>query len=565
MLPHVNSLQSKLPSVEKLIRRCENPDNGDFCIQTFSLAKEKKLSPADLAVELAAQLQDPDYFESVSASGPYVNFKFSWSYIINHLMKIKPSEQDPCKDPVLIDFSSPNIAKPIAFHHIRSTVIGNSLARIYESMGEKVVRINYLGDWGTTQGKLIFAHSMYGSDSEMENDGIDYLLKIYVRFCEEEKQNPSLTQRASSISALLEQGYACPERGIWNQIRSVSMHEFSEMYSRLGIRFDDFGEHCESKYAFETDSVISYLHSKNAFIMKETDGCILVHLSNKKLPPIILKKADGGSIYATRDIAAILDRWNKYHFKKMVYIVGNTQKLYFQQLKTLFSDIGEAEIAARIEHIGFGTLLMKDPESGEVSKGSSRSGNVIKLSDVLDKTRDVVKERNSFNQDPLNLKIEEMIGVGSVIFNDLSIHRDRDVVFDWDEATKMTGETAAYIMYAIARINTICKKCGWVDWHRDVFEFEPESAPSNKEERDLVFEISKMNGVLEESYKNNDPSKVATFALGVAKKFSLLYNVPGYRFVTDRTDHNLTVALKTKDVLVKALDLLGIVRIPSEM
>lgn len=526
----------------KAIKEPERADLGHLAVACFAVAKAVAEKPEEAARRTAAFLTThpavAPFTASAEVAGPYVNVRLSpaaLGALVLHdgfagaVDRAAPDRfaaafGDAAADagPIVVDFSSPNIAKPIAFHHIRSTVIGHSLCRMYEAQGYKVVRINYLGDWGTTQGKLIVAWRRFGDDAALARDGVRHLLDIYVRFTKESEHDSGLEAEARAAFAATERGDA-EALGVWRRFRDVSLAEFARVYERLGVRFDGYGEEGESRYRDVLDDTVTYVKSRVPVELDE--GCELVRVTGKggkKLPPVLLRKTDGATLYATRDVAAARDRFARFGFSRAVYVVGGAQGTYFDQLFALFEAMGEP-YAGRATHAGFGTLLMRDPESGELSKGSTRSGNLIFLEDVLNRVAEAsaaVARENADEQglDPAEIDaLARAVGNGAVMFNDLYNHRTKDVVFDWDQALRMNGETGPYVQYAHARIRSMLRRAP-----------ETSAAPdpaliTTDEEAALLMELEGYPDTVRRAGTEDDPSLVARRLIAITRAFSALY------------------------------------------
>ncbi len=543
---------------------------GDVAIPCFKLAKALGKAPPQVAQELAQKLKEIidagqlPLAREVRAVGPYLNvFVAAEAYA-------REIGQSLARDPrryggsrkgdgktVVIDFSSPNVAKEIGLHHIRSTALGNALANIAECHGYKAVRLNYLGDWGTTHGKLILGLKMYSDESKLEGGGLKEMLDIYVRFNRDEKENPKLSEDAKEAFRKLEEGDA-ESRRIWKLFRDISIREFKRLYDRLGIRFDHFDG--ESLYNDRMEPRIKEIQDKIG--TRVSEGALVCDLPGHKIP-VLLRKDDGASLYITRDLAAAEDRWERFHPDHYWYVVAVQQKLHFQQLFDILKILGKP-YAANMEHVWFGMLAFGSKTM------KTREGNVIILKDVLDEAK--TRARAAIDAKNPGLaradEVAEMIGTGAVLFSDLSQHRTHDVSFDWDKALSFEGDTAPFAQYSHARCNSLLRKG---EAHRATLTAAPDAAARSalfEEEpvRNLVTELGFYASYLERALADRDPSQVATSVLVVAKAMNHLYHK--VRFLDEKQPARLEALLEltrlTRDTLAHGLDLLGI-RAPEEM
>ncbi len=541
---------------------------GDFAIPCFKLSKALGKAPPLVAAELAPQvmqkLSDFPLVKSVQAVGPYLNISFS-SEDLNAELHRRVSQdkskfgglalaQDQC---ICIDFSSPNIAKEMALHHLRSTAIGNALSKIAALQGAKVVRINYLGDWGTAHGKNILALKSFGSEAELRVKGVAYMLSLYVRFNQEAKSHPQLNEDAKAAFARLEEGDT-ESRRVWNLFRDISIEEFKKTYARLGVGFDTFDG--ESLYEKRMEPVIQEIHQKLGTEISE--GALICHLPGHEIP-ILLKKDDGASLYITRDLVAISDRFERFHYDQNWYVVAVQQKLHFKQLFDLVKALGK-DFAGRSEHISFGMLSFGDKTM------KSREGNVIFLNDVLDEAKNralkIIQEKNPSL--PNAEEVAEMIGTGAVLFFDLSQNRNHDIKFDWEKALSFEGDTAPFIQYVHARCASLKIK---VEKH--LTSLEATSTPAVMDDlyadisvRELLGQLASFELYCERAFCERDPSQVASSLLNISKAFNQLYH--RVRFLNEssiaRLQFLLGLVKLTQQTLAQGLGLLGI-RAPEAM
>lgn len=435
---------------------------GDIAIPCFKMAKLQKQNPAQFAGEWAPKLhakiglEGSKVIKSAKAVGPYINIEFNVAQVFSELkdalLKSRVTHgatQSGTGKSLIVEFSSPNIAKEMALHHLRSTGIGHALANIAELHGYNVIRINYLGDWGTSHGKNILGLKLFGTEAELLKEGLLYILQIYIRFNKEEESNPQLTADAKAAFAALEAGDPESYR-LWKVLRDLSIADYKNLYDRLGIRFDFYDG--ESMYVGKNlDATINRITQKIGTRISE--GALVCDLPDHKIP-VLLRKDDGASLYISRDLAAVEDRWNKFHFAESWYVVDTRQSLHFKQLFDLSTAL-DKPFKGTLKHVPFGMLKF----GTQVMK--TRSGNIIYLNDVLDEAKkkalEIIREKNP------NLEgaeeTAEMIGMGAILFNDLSQHRERDISFDWKQALSFDGDTAPFIQYTHARCCSLMRKC----------------------------------------------------------------------------------------------------------
>lgn len=540
-----------------LIEEPPDPNLGDFAIPCFKFSKELKKSPVKIAEEFAVKIKPNEIFAEIKNTGPYLNFFVNRSILTEEILskifteKEKYGEFDIGKGRhVVVDYSSPNIAKPFGIAHIRSTVIGSSICKIYDALGYKSVGINHLGDWGTQFGKLMVAYNKWGNPELLKKDGINYLVKIYVEFGQKAKEDPQLDVEARKWFKMLEDGK--PKAvSLWKKFREMSMNEFNKYYDLLGIKFDYVQG--EAFYNNQLEKTVEYIKKKVP--TEISDGALIVDLKSKGIKtPLLLRKSDGATTYHTRDLAAALYRLRTFDPAKILYVVGTPQKLHFKQLYAALSLIGED--ATRFTHINFGNMTYE----GQMM--STRAGNFVELKEVLDRAVELAKE--TIEQKNANLKNKEevarQVGVGAIIFGDLSNDRTRDVEFNWKKALSFEGETAPYLQYTHARICSIERKAGVnikgkinAELLAEPFEF------------DLVKLLGKFPGVVLEAAKTYKPNLIANYLISVGQTFNKFYNkCPIIKEKPELKNARLLLADCTRIVIEKGLALLGI-EAPSEM
>jgi arginyl-tRNA synthetase len=462
----LQSTLADLPENQKQATRLQPPKDrkfGDLALPCFNLAKLRKLPPPAVATQIAEEFETDEVIESATAVGPFVNFKFRRGALARYavegiLTNIAPfGPSAPSGKSIVIDFSSPNIAKPFHMGHLRSTVIGGALRRIHKFLGAEVHGINHLGDWGAQFGKIMTAFRRWGSDDELAAHPMQHLFEIYVRYNKE--KNDELEAESAENFRRLESGEDNEERQLWQRLRDVSLDAFQGPYDRLGVEFD----HVTGESFYEDKMEAAVQRVVDAGILVESEGAQVVELDggNQKIPPCILRKSDGTTIYATRDLAAIFYRLEEFKFDRALYVVGGEQKLHFQQLKGVLRKMGLPQ-ADTVEHVPFGLILSQDEETGKWGKFSTRGGNAIFLDEVLNEAvanvRGIIQEKNPDleNAD----EVAEQVGVSAIIFNDLKNGRIKDVKFDWELLLNFEGETGPYVQYAVARLSGILRKAG---------------------------------------------------------------------------------------------------------
>lgn len=508
------------------------PDNtmGDISLPCFKLSKRLRKSPAAIADELEAgiseRLEKPGEIVRTSSVSGYLNFYLdpvvTGGQVVGGILSAGDrygSQNIGQGKTIVIDFSSPNIAKPFHVGHLRSTVIGNALYQIYTFLGYNCIGVNHLGDWGTQFGKLITAYRMWGDPKRLEEGAIDELLSLYVRFHEEADKNPGLDDEARSWFAKIEQGD--PEAlKIWREFVELSLAEFEKIYNLLGIRFDHITG--ESFYNDKLEPVIRELRQKG--LLEEDGGAWLVRLEDYEMAPALMLKQDGSSLYHTRDVAAALYRKGAYQFHKAVYVTDYSQSLHFRQWFKVVELMGY-EWAEDLVHVPFGRVSL------EGASLSTRKGNVVKLDDLLHQA--VSKIRKIIEQKNPGLKSKEevarQVGVGAVIFNDLSANRIKDIVFSWEDALSFEGETGPYVQYTYARACSVLRKgIGEPDGNTAsgsirLIGFDP-ARITGEAEFALVKQLSLFTERVEQAAAKMEPSMVTRYLVDTAQAFNRFYH-----------------------------------------
>lgn len=527
------------------------PDMGDYAFPCFRLAKVMRKAPNIIAADIKEQIGDVDFIEKIDVAGAYLNFYIKKDIFVKSMIETANSDNFGCSDmgeghTICIDYSSPNVAKNFHVGHLRTTIIGNSLYKIYSKLGYKVIRINHLGDWGTQFGKLIVAYKAWGSKKAVETDGIAELMKLYVKFHEEADKNPELVDEARAWFNKMENGDE-EALSIWQWFKDISLVEYKRTYNLLGMDFDYYLG--ESFYRDKCQAVVDKI--TKAGLLKESEGAMIVDLSEYDMAPCIITKKDGSSIYATRDLAAIFYRKETYNFSKCLYVTGQEQKLHFAQVFKVVELLGNEWAKDQLVHIPYGLVSL------EGAKLSTRSGNIIYAEDILKdaiaKSLEIITEKspNLANKEDVAKKV----GVGAVLFNDLYNQRIKDVSFSWNKVLNFDGETGPYVQYTHARC------CSVVRMDED---FDPAS-PVNYDlitEQDaieLLKEINRFPSVIKDAAEKYEPSVVARFAVDVAQAFNKFYNSTRIN-VDDKELKNARVMLTylTKNTISESLNLLGI-------
>jgi len=483
------------------LERPPSPDQGEFAFPCFRLAKERSENPARIAGGLSGSLSIPEV--EVSAAGPFLNFRIDRAAMASAVLAdalredFGTARQDLS---MVVEFSSPNIAKPMHAGHLRSTVAGAAVARIFAHLGNRVVRINHVGDWGSQFGKLIAAWNRWGDPAALERDPIGHLLALYVRFHKEEESDPGLATEARAAFQELESGKENETRAAWKRFTRLSLAEFHKVYERLGIEFDHIRG--ESWYESRLGPTLDWLEARG--VVETSQGARIVDLAEQGIKtPGLVQKTDGTTLYLTRDLAAALSRWEEFHFDHCLYVVGNEQKLHFQQLKAVLRRCGCAW-ADRIEHIPFGLIRLA------AGKLSTRQGRVLQLSDVLDRAVElaasIVAEKNP--EHPYPGRVAREVGIGAVVFHDLKNQRTKDVVFDWKEVLSFEGDTGPSLQYTHARCCAILRKAG-----RPVPAAEEVDAALLADSPGLMAALGRFPAAVREAAARREPSILAQYLL----------------------------------------------------
>lgn len=539
-----------IENIEKLIEIPPKSDMGDYAFPCFQLAKAFRKAPNMISGELAGKINS-NGFEKIINIGPYVNFFADKSVFTKNTIEKILKEGDEYGSSkigkgktVCVEYSSPNIAKPFHVGHLFTTAIGNSLYKIFKKEGYKVEGLNHLGDWGTQFGKLISAYKKWGNEEALEKNAIDELLRIYVKFHDEAEKEPSLEDEGRAYFKALEDGDKEVE-ALWKRFRDLSLKEFERIYKIFNVKFDSYAG--EAFYNDKMDVVVNELKEKGLLV--ESNGAQVVMLDEYNMPPCIVLKGDGASIYATRDLAAAMYRKKTYDFHKCIYVVGTPQALHFKQVFKVLELAGH-EWAKDCVHVGFGIVKFAD------RKLSTRKGEVILLDDLIkesvDKTLEVINEKNPNLEN--KEEVAKKIGVGAVVFTYLKNSREKDIVFDWKEMLSFDGETGPYVQYSYARANSILARAGELKGNEDY------SKLTSKEEFELVKVLEDFTKQIHLAIEKLEPSVVTRYSIEVAKTFNKFYNAHSVLNLEDEElkGARLNLVKATCQVIKNSLELLGI-------
>lgn len=530
---------------------------GDYAYPCFRLAKVLRKAPPLIAADLAEKIQLPSFVKEVKVVGAYLNFFTDKSVFAETIIsKVFAEKENYGKSKegegknIVIDYSSPNIAKPFHVGHLRSTVIGNAIYKIYEFLGYNCVGINHLGDWGTQFGKLITAYKMWGNAEAVEKDGISELMRIYVKFHEEAEKDPSLNDTARAWFVKMQDG---DEEAIslWKWFKAISLKEFERVYKTLDVSFDSYAG--ESFYNDKMAAVVEELREKN--LLKESNGAMIVDLEDAKMPPCLIIRSDGGTLYATRDITAALYRKKTYDFEKCIYVTAIDQNLHFAQWFKVIEKMGY-DWYKNLVHVPFGLVSL---ESGKLS---TRKGNVVLMEDLLSeavkKTAAIIEEKNP--NLPNKEEVAKEVGIGAVIFDDLYNGRIKDIVFSWEKMLSFEGETGPYVQYTNARACSVLRKAeeeadGNVDF----------SLLTDDVTVEVIKLIASFNDKVKDAAERYEPSVVSRYLVDLAQAFNKFYHDNSILNAEENTRKaRLAVVKAVSLVLTSGLALLGI-KAPEQM
>ncbi|HME91827.1 MAG TPA: arginine--tRNA ligase [Myxococcaceae bacterium] len=506
------ALNAPASEIEPAVKPAE-PAHGDLAFATFAFAKAQRKPPAAIAVSLEGALAIPGM--QVAAAGPYLNARFAlMPFSAQVLEEVRAAgasygaSQAGSGKTVVIDYSSPNIAKPIAFHHVRSTVIGHSLTNIYRSQGYSVEGINYLGDWGKQFGLVAVGFEEYGEPARKHE--MAHLVEVYVKANARAEKDPAFDARAREFFRRMEKSDPAAI-AVWRELRETSLKDFRAIYRRLDIEFEHYEG--ESRYQDRMDAVIDRI--ARTVGVRESEGALVVDMPYAEgEPPVLLRKQDGSTLYATRDLAAAIDRYERFRFDLALYVVALDQSFYFRQLFAVLERMGMPWARACV-HVGF----------GRVHGMSTRRGQIVLLEDVLNEAKARALEKVSENQkagriqtdDPEGLA--EQVGLGAIVFGDLKNRRTTDYTFDWEELLSFEGHTGPYLQYAHARACSILRKAGEAPGDADAARL------TEAEEQTVLRAVARFPSAVASAVQDNEPSTVARHLLDLAAEFSKWYTL----------------------------------------
>ena len=504
----------------KMVEKPTNNDMGDFSFPCFKLAKELKKSPMIIAQEICEKMKlDAEVFEDIEIVNGYINFFVNKERIIKEVLEEVSNKKEEygkstlgAGQNIIVEYSSPNIAKPFHIGHLRNTVIGSALYNMYKFLGYNTIGINHLGDYGTQFGKMIEGYKRWGQEYNIDENPIEELTKIYVRINDLCKKDEDVLKACRDNFKKLEDGDPYCTK-IWNKFREVSLNEFNRIYELLDVKFDSLNG--EAFYSDKMPEVEELLRNSGRLVKSE--GAEIIDLEEEKMGVCMIKKSNGSTTYATRDLAAILYRTRTYDFDKCLYVVAYEQNLHFKQIFEVAKLLGiDEKYIKGLQHIPYGMVHLKS------GKMSTREGNVIKVEDLLkesiSRVKQIIKEKNP---DMENLEENaRKIGIGAVVFNNVATTIIKDQIFDWDTILNFNGETGPYIQYTYVRTNSVLNNSKGVKTI-DEIDF---SVLIDKESLEVVKKIYEFNNVIENSVDKNEPSLLARYLLELAKNYSTFYN-----------------------------------------
>ena len=547
--------------LESYIEIPKDANNGDYAFPCFRLAKELRKAPPMIANDIKEKIQiDETIVEKVEVVGGYLNFYIHQEEMVEEVLKEIDAQEEYGKSEfgkgknIVIDYSAPNIAKPFHIGHLRSTVIGGALYNIYQYLGYHTIGINHLGDYGTQFGKLIEGYKLWGKEYNIEEDPINELTKIYIRINQVCKEDENVLEQCRMNFKLLEDGDSyCTE--IWEKFRALSLKEFQKVYDLLGSHFDSWNG--EAFYSDKMPEVIEILEKTGKLV--ESQGAKIIDLEDKGInTPCIIKKSNGSTTYATRDLAAILYRTRTYDFDKALYVVSYEQTLHFKQVFEVSKLLGiDEKYTNGLKHVQFGMVSLP------TGKMSTREGNIVKLEELLNESisraKDIIEEKNPELED--KDEVAKKVGVGAVIFNDLSNSRIKDEVFDWNQILNFQGETGPYVQYTYVRTKSVLEKAGYMPTIEEVkFDKLLDEASKN-----IIKLIYNFENILIQVTEKEEPSILSRYLIDLAKAFSNFYN-DNKILIEDKDIQNARVYLTyaVGKVLKTGAKLLGI-EMPNKM
>lgn len=559
-------LDKGYPNLDHKLQPPEIKTHGHLSTNiAFLLSKEKRMAPIQIAEEVKKYLFEnatKDLIEEIKIAAPgFINIWFTKTAIQNDFKTIARNKKFGQEKigrgrTVIVEYSSPNIAKPMHVGHFRSTIIGDALANVHQFLGYKTIRWNYVGDWGVQFGKLSAAWKLWGDEKKLKAEPIKHLLDLYVRFSNETKTNPELEKAGQEAFRKLEAGDK-ELRKLWQKFRKESERDFEKMYKTLGVKFDEtLGE---SFYEKDLRKIIEYLVQENIAVRSE--GALIIPLEDLGLPPAMVQKSDGATLYLTRDIANIIYRIKKYHPAKIIYEIGNEQELHFKQLFAVAkSDFlkgfyKEHEIVRQTElvHVGHGLVLGEDGK-----KLSTRAGKTIFMEDVIaeavEKTRKIIEDKNPGLSAKEKDRISKAVAVGALKYNDLSQNRLSNITFDWDKMLSFEGDSGPYLLYSYARLKSIVRKAGNAKFQKPNPKFL-----DSELELEIILKLERFPEVVQAVAKNYFPNELAGYLYDLSKSINHFYQVETVlRAEPEKRNARLTLISATALVLKTGLNLLGI-------
>ena len=555
-----NAINLDKNEIKQYIEIPPQSDMGDFAFPCFKLAKTLRKSPVQIADEIKEKISEDEYIEKIETKSGYLNFYINNIKLVEEVLKeINNHENDFGKSnegtgkTVLIDYSSPNIAKPFHIGHLRTTLIGSALYKIYKYLGYNTIGINHLGDYGTQFGKMIEAYKMWGSEYDLSEDAINKMVDMYVRINNLCKEDEAVLERCRENFKLLEEGDKyCTE--LWEHFKELSLKEFDKIYDILGVKFDSLNG--EAFYSDKTDEVVEMLKEKGK--LTESEGAEIVDLADEGIEtPCIIKKANGSTIYATRDLAAILYRARTYDFDKCLYVVAYEQNLHFKQIFAVAKYLVDEKYVKGLKHVSYGMVQLP------TGKMSTRLGNVVKIEDLITETIEKAKEIITTKNPELENKDEvaKKVGIAAIIFNTLSTTNNKDQIFDWNTALNFQGETGPYIQYTYVRTKSVLEKVGKIPTVSEV-DFSTLTDDSSIK---VLKSLYAFKETLEMTVEKNEPAILARYLIEVSQNYSNFYNDNKVLVEDEKVKNSrayLTYAVGT--VLKTGASLLGI-QMPDKM
>ena len=547
--------------IKKSIEKPKGTENGDYAFPCFRLAKELKKAPQEIAKEIASNINiSKEVIENVEVVGGYLNFYVNKNLLTNEVIKEISSKEEVGSSnigngkTIVIDYSSPNIAKPFHIGHLKTTVLGGALYNIYKHLGYKVIGVNHLGDYGTQFGKLIEGYKRWGDEYDLTKDPIDKLAEIYLKINNLCAEDEDVLNKCRENFKLLENGDEYCTK-LWNKFRDLSIKEFQKIYDMLGSKFDSWNG--EAFYADKTSEVIDILSKTGRLV--ESEGAMVIDLSKEGIDtPCIICKSNGSTIYATRDLAAILYRARTYNYDKSIYVTSYEQNLHFKQIFEVAKLLGlDEKYTKGLEHVSYGMVRLP---SGTMS---TRKGNFIKVEDIIKDTineaKKIIEEKNPSLED--KEEVAKRVGIGAIIFNNVSTNRVKDEIFDINEMLNFQGETGPYIQYTYVRTNRVLKKVANIP---DAGKINVNNL-QDEYSQNIIKLIADFENILIQVTKKEEVSILAKYLIELSKAFSSFYNenkIIGEE--SEVQDARVYLTYCVNKVLKTGAELLGI-KMPEKM